>query len=114
MEHATVKNLVEGHARFCHGCGHDLLGLSGSTCPRCGRVSHPNHWRRRPAGRGTAGKWVVATLLLSGLILAMVALKFRRPPPRRAAPVPLVEQVEGRGAATAPVTRPARAPQNDY
>ena len=121
MEHATVKNLVEGHARFCRGCGHDLVGLSGCTCPRCGRVSHPNDWRRRPAGPGAAGKWVVLTLLFSGLILAMVALKFRRPPARQAPRVPVAEQVERLGAAAtgptgrppAPVTRPALAPQND-
>ena len=115
MGHATVKNLIEGHARFCRGCGHDLLGLSGSTCPRCGRVSRPNDWRRRRAGPGAAGKWVVATLLFSGLILAMVALKFRRPPVRRAAPMPVVEQVQRAGAAaTAPVTRPVLTPQKEY
>jgi hypothetical protein len=110
MEHATVKNLVEGHARFCRACGHDLVGLTGSTCPRCGRVSHPKDFRRR-TGAGAAGKWVVATLLLGGLVLAMVALKFRRPPARRAPRAPGVEQVQGVGAAaTAPVTRPAPAP----
>jgi hypothetical protein len=115
MEHATVNNLIEGHARFCRGCGHDLVGLSGCTCPRCGRVSHPNDWRRRPAGHGAAGKWVVATLLFGGLILAMVALKFRRPPARRGPTAPVVEQVHRAGAAaTAPVTRPVLAPQNDY
>ena len=110
MEHATVKNLFEGHARFCRGCGHDLVGLTGCTCPRCGRVSHPKE-RGRRAGAGAAGKWVVATVLLGGLILAMVALKFRRHPARRAPRAPVVEQVQRAGsAATAPVTRPAVAP----
>jgi hypothetical protein len=115
MEHATVNNLIEGHARFCWGCGHDLVGLSGSTCPRCGRVSHPNDWRRRRTGAGRAGKWVVATLLFSGLVLATVALKFRRPPSRRGSPSPVAEEVQGVGAsATAPVTRPVLAPRNEY
>ena len=114
MEHATVKTLVEGHARFCRGCGHDLVGLSGCTCPRCGRVSRPKDWRRRPGGAGAAGKWVVATLLLGGLTLAMVALKFRRPPARWAPRAPVTEQVQRVGAAaTAPVTRPALVPPND-
>lgn len=115
MEHATVRNLIEGHARFCRGCGHDLVGLSGSRCPRCGRVSHPKDWRRRRAGEGAAGKWVVATLLLFGLILAMVALKFRRPPARRDPRPPAVEQVQPgpAGTAAAPVTRPVPLPQRD-
>ena len=113
MEHATVKNLVEGHARFCRGCGHDLVGLTGCTCPRCGRVSHPTDSRRSRTGSGAAGKWVVATVVLAGLILAMVALKFRRPPARRLPVRPAVEQVQRAAAATAPVTRPVAVPRSD-
>jgi uncharacterized OB-fold protein len=112
MEHATVKKLVEGHARFCRGCGHDLPGLTGCKCPRCGRVSHPSEGRRR-TGAGAAGKWVVATVLLAGVILAIVAVKFRRPPARRAPRPPGVEQVHRPAGATLPVTRPALAPRND-
>src|SRR5688572_21437628 len=86
MPHAPVKNLIEGHARFCRGCGHDLVGLTGCTCPRCGRVSNPRDWRRRGNGLSATGTRVVAVLLLAGLILAVVALKFRRPPARRGVP----------------------------
>ena len=101
MEHATVKNLIEGHARFCRGCGHDLVGLTGCTCPRCGRVSNPRDWRRRGAGAGAAGRWVVATVLLFGLVMALVALKFRRPPGSRGVRQPGVEQVRPPAGAAA-------------
>ena len=115
MEHATARNLVEGHARFCRGCGHDLIGLTGSRCPRCGRVAHPKDWRRRRAGEGAAGKWVVASVLLFGVVLALIALKFRRPPGPRGALRPGVEQVQPRTAATpaTPVTQPVLVPQRD-
>jgi hypothetical protein len=111
MEHATVRNLVEGDARFCRACGHDLVGLTGCTCPRCGRVSNPQDWRRRRAGQGAAGKWVVGTVLHFGVMLALVALKFRRPPARRAPRPTAAEQVQPAARATMPLTRPATVPR---
>ena|SRR5687767_14491709 len=113
MEHATVRNLVEGHARFCRGCGHDLIGLTGCTCPRCGRVSNPKDWRRRQTGQGAAGKWVVGTVVLLALMLALVALKFRRPPARRGPAPPAAGQVQRGVGATSPVTRPTPVPRDD-
>ena len=113
MEHATVKKLIEGHARFCRGCGHDLVGLTGCKCPRCGRVYRPGDSRRGRAGAGTAGKWVVAAVLLGGLILALVALKFRRPPARRSPGPAGLERVQRPAGSTAPVTRPVLVPRDD-
>ena len=104
MPHAPAKNLIEGHARFCRGCGHDLVGLTGCTCPRCGRVSNPKDWRRRGNGLSATGTRVVAVVLLAGLILAIVALKFRRPPVSRGVP-----PVAATAPATSAATRPASA-----
>jgi hypothetical protein len=90
-----MPELLEGHARFCRGCGHDLLGLSGQRCPRCGRVSAALVYRPRPPGNG---RWLVLGLLGAGIILALIGVKFRRFEP--AAPPA--------GATTVPsVTRPA-------
>jgi hypothetical protein len=90
-----MPELLEGHARFCRGCGHDLLGLSGQRCPRCGRVSAALVYRPRPAGNG---RWLVLGLLAVGITLALVGVKFRRMEPS-APPA---------GATTVPVaTRPA-------
>jgi hypothetical protein len=76
-----MPELLEGHARFCSGCGHDLLGLSGQRCPRCGRVSAALVYRPRPAGNG---KWLVIGLLTVGIVLALVGVKFRRMEPSAA------------------------------
>jgi hypothetical protein len=70
-----MPELLEGHARFCSGCGHDLLGLSGQRCPQCGRESAALVYRPRPAGNG---RWLVLGLLGVGIVLALVGVKFRR------------------------------------
>jgi len=95
-----MPELLEGHARFCRGCGHDLLGLSGQRCPRCGRVSAALVYRPRPPGNG---RWLVLGLLGGGIVLALVGMKFRRWEPG----------AQPAGATTAPaLTQPAthRAP----
>jgi hypothetical protein len=90
-----MPELLEGHARFCRGCGHDLLGLSGQRCPRCGRVSPALVYRPRPPGNG---RWLVLGLLAAGTALALVGIKFRR----------LAPVSQPAGATTAPaLTQPA-------
>src|SRR6476661_6218638 len=76
-----MPEVLEGNARFCSGCGHDLLGLSGQRCPRCGRVSAALVYRPRPAGNG---KWLVIGLLAVGITLALVGVKFRHMEPSAA------------------------------
>src|SRR5690348_4263231 len=91
-----MPELLEGHARFCRGCGHDLLGLSGQRCPRCGRVSAALVCRPRPAAGN--GRWLVIGLLGAGIVLALIGIKFRR----------LEPAVQPAGATTVPtLTQPA-------
>src|SRR5947199_10067726 len=92
----TIPDLVEGHARFCRGCGHDLIGLTGQRCPRCGRV-FPALVYRPPRRRN--GRWLVLGLLALGSALAVVGLKYRVVEPRPAA-----------SPATNPVAAPAYGP----
>jgi hypothetical protein len=61
---------------------------------------------------------VVATVLLFGVMLALVAVKFRRPPARRAPRPPAAAgqvqgQVQPSASTTLPVTRPALVPRDD-
>jgi hypothetical protein len=88
--------LVEGHIHFCPDCGHDLLGLSGDCCPRCGRRSQMT---LRPRTDGTSGRWLVVAVLACGVILALVGVKYRNlsPPPTFPA----------RGNTTMPATDPS-------
>jgi hypothetical protein len=81
----TSPGLVEGHPRFCRACGHDLLGLTGEQCPRCGRVVRPRVSRHAPPN-AASGKWLVAGLLAVGLVLAVVGVKYRKVEPRRDPP----------------------------
>jgi hypothetical protein len=48
------------------------------------------------------GSWLVLTIVLSALVLALVALKLRAPMPKRIVPPP-----------TGPVTLPSTSPSSD-
>ena len=92
----TIAGLVEGHPRFCRGCGHDLIGLTGQRCPRCGRSFPALVYRPQ---RRRNGRWLVLGLLALGTALAAVGLKYR-----------VVEPQPATGPATSPVAAPVHGP----
>jgi hypothetical protein len=89
-----LVGLVEGHARFCRRCGHDLVGLSGERCPRCKRTLPALVYRPKPT---PGSRYVVLVAMGMGLVLAAVGWQecqqgaAAEPEPSRAAPaaVPL-------------------------
>src|SRR3954449_2926069 len=79
-----IPAVVEYQSRFCRGCGHDLVGLTGRRCPQCGRDFPALVVRPHPRGRD--GRWLVIVVVGVGAVLALIGLKVRNMPPRQPTP----------------------------